>query len=73
MTTRLPVLCGACTRYRKGDVCEAFPRGIPDDIIRWGKNHQQSYPGDNGIRFNLDPDKQRQFDDWSAFNEVRKA
>jgi hypothetical protein len=30
--------------------CEAFPRGIPDDITR-GRDHSKPRPGDHGIRY----------------------
>jgi hypothetical protein len=30
--------------------CDAFPRGIPDDISR-GRDHSKPHPGDHGIRF----------------------
>jgi len=32
-------------------VCDAFPDGIPDEILRQGFDHRNEYPGDNGIRF----------------------
>ena len=36
-----------------GDVttCQAFPNGIPDDILRKGFDHRLEYQGDNGVRF----------------------
>lgn len=36
--------------------CAAFPLGIPDEIIRQGFDHRHEYPGDDGIRFELDDD-----------------
>lgn len=33
--------------------CDAFPDGIPEEIIYEGENHDEPYPGDHGIRFEL--------------------
>lgn len=47
--------CGKCKRARGLDerdraVCEAFPNGIPQEVIRNKVNHfKENYPGDNGI------------------------
>jgi hypothetical protein len=33
------------------EACDAFPKGIPDEIF-WGAfDHTQPFEGDNGIRF----------------------
>jgi hypothetical protein len=37
---------------REVAVCAAFPNGIPREIIE-GADHRKTWPGDNGIRFNL--------------------
>lgn len=34
--------------------CEAFPGGIPDEIIRVGYDHREPYDGDGGIMFEPD-------------------
>lgn len=50
---RIPPLCRVCTQLHRGmDVptCDAFPDGIPDDILD-GSLHVDSYPGDRGIAF----------------------
>lgn len=47
--------CFECTHFRgahKGKiVCLAFPDGIPEKLFEKGVMHDESYPGDNGIRF----------------------
>ena len=35
------------------DTCKAFPQGIPEEIWRTRGGHRESYPGDNGILFEL--------------------
>ena len=31
--------------------CNAFPKGVPYEILMWKHDHREPYKGDNGIRF----------------------
>jgi hypothetical protein len=48
-------LCLRCVRFHEDSVegftCDAFPKGIPDEIVLGGFNHNNPFPGDNGMRF----------------------
>jgi len=51
-------LCVACERLRPAIggrlTCVAFPDGIPDRLLKGLADHRRPYPGDHGIRFELD-------------------
>jgi len=47
--------CGRCLRYRNGLKCDAFPRGIPEDILTGAKSHAKPHIGDQGITFSPIP------------------
>jgi len=54
--------CLKCSHFKKIEdehwfKCEAFPHGIPNQIIYGRHDHRQKYQGDNGIRF--EPKAQR--------------
>lgn len=51
MTTPMPPMCLWCTRFRSGFSCEAFPNGIPDDILFDHVDHRFDHRGDHGLRF----------------------
>ncbi len=60
--TRAVTVCQFCKLLKRNDngepICIAFPSGIPDDIFVSGYDHRiRSYPGDNGILCQLDPDR----------------
>jgi len=49
--------CLGCKRFQGlsdkefGFICEAFPDGIPDDIITGLFDHTKPYKGDHGIQY----------------------
>lgn len=58
MTVPLCPICKHVLRYKRGErpTCEAFPDGIPDEIVHSEFAHVVSYPDSNnpqdgGIRF----------------------
>lgn len=57
MTVGPTPLCYSCAHYNgaKGGkfLCDAFPRGIPFEIISWQADHRKPFEGDGGIRYAL--------------------
>jgi hypothetical protein len=54
MTSLAPPICVYCKRFRpedEGFVCEAFPDGIPTDILENRADHRRPLEGDHGLRF----------------------
>lgn len=43
--------CAYCQHKLAGPKCEAFPDGIPGDILANTVDHRKKQPGDNGIQF----------------------
>ena len=43
--------CGSCVHYRGVDTCEAFPYGIPLEIISGENTHRAPVEGDHGIQY----------------------
>jgi hypothetical protein len=54
--------CLQCKYFHDEDTehstCDAFPQGIPEDILLSKFDHSKPFPGDNGIQFQLDREKQ---------------
>jgi hypothetical protein len=44
-------LCWKCKHFREKAACNAFPKGIPADILSSKADHHRPCPGDRGIRF----------------------
>ena len=74
MTDVLPPLCIFCRHLREGQVrCEAFPEGIPDDLLFALRDHQEPYEGDRGIRFELKPGEEAGLGEWLALERACAA
>jgi hypothetical protein len=54
MSMTMPV-CWDCRHFHDDDQprsrCDAFPNGIPMDMLLSKQDHTSPYPGDNGIQF----------------------
>jgi hypothetical protein len=46
-------MCWSCFWYVRGMECRAFGSGveIPDEIMSFGFDHREPFPGDNGRQF----------------------
>lgn len=53
------IQCGNCLRYRGDLQCDAYPRGISEDILTGQHDHTKEHAGDDGIRFSPAPDLQK--------------
>jgi hypothetical protein len=72
-----PRICEGCQRLdrawmrerplTKPDRCEAFPKGIPEEISSGGFDHRAPFPGDRGLRFTLIPDDPEAADDLAFY------
>ena len=43
--------CWVCAHYRGMLHCDAFPKGIPEDILTGQADHREEYQGDGGVTF----------------------
>jgi len=41
--------CVSCKRKVRGPICEAYPDGIPEEILDGRIDHKTPYPGDHGL------------------------
>lgn len=64
MTTRMPSLCDSCVHKGPSSwpehrwPCNAFPSGVPVEIRDGSFDHRDPHPLDNGITYDMDPDRQ---------------
>ncbi len=49
--------CVNCKHSHHNGTCEAFPDGIPLEILSGEHDHRVPFPGDNGIRFEPKEDR----------------
>ena len=54
-TPAIGPFCLSCRHIRKDWTCDAFPQGIPAEIV-FGHPHDTPVEGDGGIQFELRPD-----------------
>jgi len=47
--------CAYCVYKNKDITCDAFPDGIPDEILDMEDDHLEPFEGDNGIQFEPRP------------------
>lgn len=49
------IQCDSCVHHRGGIQCDAFPDGIPRELLTVSITHNKPYKGDNGIRYEKNP------------------
>ncbi len=47
----LSAQCATCARRRQWPTCEAFPGGVPREILAGLFDHRQPFPSDGGLRY----------------------
>lgn len=76
MSTDILPLCAACRRYRGvtdvGLVCDAYPAGIPVEILSSGVDHTQPYRGDHGMQYSQG-EPRLAADEWLESDHPRRS
>ena len=65
----VPTLCDSCLLRTGPDTCDAFPDGIPDEILIFGADHREPVDGDNGLVWQYDPNGAESYADWQSVQE----
>ena len=73
MTVKYPTQCAACVHFRgaatnQALACDAFPGGIPNNIVYFGEDHRKPRRGDHGVTFEQKPGEQaaKDFEAWRS-------
>ena len=71
MTEQLPIVCNSCLHRLTNTTCNAFPKGIPEDIRVWGDPHNTPTASQaNKIVWEFAPGTEQEFQDWKNFQEA---
>lgn len=53
-------LCNSCAHaFESGTACEAYPDGIPMEILRGEEDHHFPLPGDKGLQYKPRVEKEK--------------
>jgi hypothetical protein len=64
------LLCLFCRHLEEGSTrCEAFPEGIPDDLLFSPRDHRGACS--HGVCFGLKPGEEVRFGEWLALEQAR--
>lgn len=71
------IQCTKCKHFKSGTLtCDAFPKGIPKDILTGNFDHTKPHNGDNGIQFeprkNNEKEISKNNDNWKLDFDIKK-
>lgn len=49
--TTIASQCMTCVHRREDFTCDAFPEGIPENVLLTKRDHRDAIRGDNGVRW----------------------
>lgn len=60
MPSEIAPMCYSCVHaWATVESCDAFPNGIPIDVLDWETDHRKPIVGDTGIVFEQDPSESK--------------